>query len=101
MKKILDQVVKNIPEEDKGNPTIILLLELFEQQFEIILAYVNQRNSMLRHGGGEGWKYTTAGLLGTFESQLAGVVVELTQNLQEYFERTESFQHLESEFCEL
>jgi hypothetical protein len=47
MKKILDQVIKNIPEEDRQNPTIILLLELFEQQFETILA-LKEQNQILR-----------------------------------------------------
>ena len=47
MKSILDQIVKNIPEEDRENPTIILLLELFEQQFEIILA-LKEENQILR-----------------------------------------------------
>jgi len=46
MKKILDQVIKNIPEEDRQNPTIILLLELFEQQFETILA-LKEQNQIL------------------------------------------------------
>ena len=47
MKSILDQIVKNIPEEDRENPTIILLLELFEQQFEIILA-LKEQSQILR-----------------------------------------------------
>lgn len=47
MKSILDQIVKNIPEEDRDNPTILLLLELFEQQFEIILA-LKEQNQILR-----------------------------------------------------
>ncbi len=47
MKSILDQIVKNLPEEDRENPTIILLLELFDQQFEITLA-LKEQNQILR-----------------------------------------------------
>ena len=47
MKKILAQIVKNIPEEDRHNPTIILLLERFEQQLGIILA-LKEQNQILR-----------------------------------------------------
>jgi len=42
-----DQIVKNIPQEDKENPTIAFLLEQFEQQFEIILA-LKEQNQILK-----------------------------------------------------
>lgn len=38
MTHAFDQITKNIPKEDKKNPTIAFLLEQFEQQFEIIFA---------------------------------------------------------------
>ena len=47
MKHAFDQITKNIPKEDKDNPTIIFLLEQFEQQFEIILA-LKEQNQILR-----------------------------------------------------
>ena len=42
MKNILDQIRTNMPKKDRENPTIILLIELLEQQFEIILAQKEQ-----------------------------------------------------------
>jgi len=47
MKKPLDQITKNIPKEDRENPTIIFLLELFEQQFGVIHA-LKEQNQILR-----------------------------------------------------
>ena len=47
MKNTLDQIIKNIPKEDKENPTIIFLLQQFEQQFEIILT-LKEQNQILR-----------------------------------------------------
>lgn len=47
MKKTLDQLTKNIPQEDKENPTIAFLLEQFEQQFEIILT-LKEQNQILK-----------------------------------------------------
>lgn len=47
MKHAFDQITKNIPKEDKENPTITFLLEQFEQQFEIILA-LKEQNQILR-----------------------------------------------------
>lgn len=47
MKHAFDQITKNIPKEDKENPTIAFLLEQFEQQFEIILA-LKEQNQILR-----------------------------------------------------
>ncbi|MEA2114429.1 MAG: transposase [Thermodesulfobacteriota bacterium] len=42
MKNLLDQIQKTMPEDDRKNPTIILLIELLEQQFEIIQAQKEQ-----------------------------------------------------------
>ena len=47
MKNTLDQIIKNIPKEDKENPTILFLLQQFEQQFEIILT-LKEQNQILR-----------------------------------------------------
>lgn len=47
MKKTFDQIIKNIPTEDKENPTISFLLEQFEQQFEIILT-LKEQNQILK-----------------------------------------------------
>lgn len=42
MKNTFDQVFTKIPQEDKENPTVIFLLEQFEQQFENILTLKEQ-----------------------------------------------------------
>ncbi len=42
MKSTFDQITKNIPKEDRENPTIIFLLEMLEQQFEVILVQKEQ-----------------------------------------------------------
>lgn len=42
MKNILDQIKKNIPEADKKNPTVILLLELLEHHTETIFLWKEQ-----------------------------------------------------------
>ncbi|MEA2083790.1 MAG: hypothetical protein U9O82_06015 [Thermodesulfobacteriota bacterium] len=42
MKTKLDQIIKNIPEANKKNPTVIFLLELLEQQAETILLLKEQ-----------------------------------------------------------
>jgi len=47
MKSTLDQIFKNIPKEDKKNPTVCFLLEQFEQQFEIILT-LKEQNQILK-----------------------------------------------------
>jgi hypothetical protein len=47
MKNKLDQIIKSIPEEDKKNPTIVVLLALLEQQCESILA-LKEQNQILR-----------------------------------------------------
>jgi len=47
MKNTFDQITKNIPKEDRENPTIIFLLEMFEQQFEVIQA-LKEQNQILR-----------------------------------------------------
>ncbi len=47
MKNKLDQITKSIPGEDKKNPTIVMLLELLEQQYESILA-LKEQNQILR-----------------------------------------------------
>ncbi|WP_446012179.1 IS66 family transposase [Candidatus Electrothrix sp.] len=47
MKNTLDQIVENIPKKDRENPTIIFLLEQFEQQFEIILT-LKEQNQILK-----------------------------------------------------
>lgn len=47
MKNILDQIKKNMPEDDRKNPTIILLVELLEQQAEVIQA-LKEENQILR-----------------------------------------------------
>ncbi len=47
MKNTLDQIIKNIPKEDKENPTILFLLQQLEQQFEIILI-LKEQNQILR-----------------------------------------------------
>ncbi|MEA3464736.1 MAG: hypothetical protein U9R29_01745, partial [Thermodesulfobacteriota bacterium] len=47
MKHTFNQITKNIPKEDKENPTIVFLLEQFEQQFEIILT-LKEQNQILR-----------------------------------------------------
>ncbi len=47
MKNKLDQITKSIPGEDKKNPTIAMLLELLEQQYESILT-LKEQNQILR-----------------------------------------------------
>lgn len=47
MKSIFDQIIKNIPKEDRGNPTVSFLLEQLEQQIEIVLTFKEQ-NQILR-----------------------------------------------------
>jgi len=47
MKNKLDQITRSIPEKDRANPTIILLLELLEQQCESILV-LKEQNQILR-----------------------------------------------------
>ncbi len=47
MKTTFDQITKHIPKEDRENPTIIFLLEMFEQQFEVIQA-LKEQNQILR-----------------------------------------------------
>jgi len=47
MKNKLDQITRSIPEEDRKNPTIVLLLELLEHQCETILA-LKEQNQILR-----------------------------------------------------
>lgn len=42
MKTKLDQIIKNIPDADKKNPTVIFLIELLEQQTETILLLKEQ-----------------------------------------------------------
>lgn len=47
MRYTLDQIIKNIPKQDKKNPTIIFLLEQFEKQFESILT-LKEQNQLLK-----------------------------------------------------
>lgn len=47
MKSTFDQLTKNIPKEDKENPTIAFLLEQLEHQFEIILT-LKEQNQILK-----------------------------------------------------
>lgn len=47
MQTTFDQITKNIPQDDRKNPTIIFLLEMFEQQFEVIQA-LKEQNQILR-----------------------------------------------------
>jgi hypothetical protein len=47
MKSTLDQIVKNIPKEDKEIPTVCFLLGQLEQQFEIILT-LKEQNQILK-----------------------------------------------------
>jgi hypothetical protein len=47
MKNVLDQIKANMPQEDRENPTIILLLELLEQQSEVISA-LKEQNQILK-----------------------------------------------------
>ncbi len=47
MKNTFDQITKNIPKKDRENPTIVFLLEMFEQQFEVIQA-LKEQNQILR-----------------------------------------------------
>lgn len=42
MKNVLDQIKQTMSEDDRKNPTVILLIELLEQQFEIIQAQKEQ-----------------------------------------------------------
>ena len=47
MKNALDQIIKYIPKEDREDPTILFLLQQFEQQFEIIFV-LKEENQILR-----------------------------------------------------
>jgi len=47
MRNTPDQIIKIIPKEDREKPTIIFLLDQFEQQFETILA-LKEQNQILK-----------------------------------------------------
>jgi len=47
MKNVLDQIKKNMPEDDRKNSTIILLIELLDQQYEVIQV-LKEKNQILR-----------------------------------------------------